>query len=155
LLGCSLRLPGVVARPGADAQLMSAFMSQLFWCLRDGQPIELPVRAEGTAWWISVHCCANNLRQAASADLSPNGPLGLRRVALMPALWLSMQEVVDALAQRLGPQTRALVSSRPQDRVDRLFARYPPLHTPLAERLGLRHDGTAQKLVATVLGDTA
>lgn len=151
LQGCSLRLPGVVARPGAGAQLMSAFMSQLFWRLRDGQPIELPVRTEGTAWWISVQRCAANLRQAACADLGPSGPLGPRRVALMPALWLSMQEVVEALAQRLGPQTRTLVSSQPQDRVDRLFARYPPLSTPLAERLGLRHDGSAQALVEAVL----
>lgn len=151
LLGCSLRLPGVVARPGPGNQLMSAFMSQLFWRLSEGQPIELPVRAEGTAWWISAQCCAQNLRLAAGADLGPEGPLGARRVALMPALWLSMQQVVDALAERFGPYTHACVSSRPQDRVDRLFARYPPLRTPLAERLGLRHDGSAQNLVERVL----
>ncbi len=149
LEGCALRLPGVVARPGEGAGLMSAFMSQLFWRLRDGQPIELPVRLAGTAWWISVERCAHNLRQAAVADLSPLGP---RRMALMPALWLGMQEVIDALAARFGADRAALVSSRPQERVDRLFAQYPPLDTPRAAALGLRHDGSAQGLVEAVLG---
>jgi hypothetical protein len=154
LRGCSLRLPGVVARPGEGAGLMSAFMSQLFWRLRDGEAIELPVRIEGSAWWISVQRCAANLRAAASADLGPTDPLGARRVALMPALWLSMQAVVDALARRFGPERAALVSSRPQERVDRLFAQYPPLATPLAEALGLRHDGSADGLVRAVLGES-
>ncbi len=155
LQGCSLRLPGVVARPGEGAGLMSAFMSQLFWRLRDGEAIELPVRTEGSAWWISVQRCARNLRVAAEAQLGPNDPLGARRVALMPALWLSMQAVVDALARRFGPERAALVSSRPQEKVDRLFAQYPALATPLAEALGLRHDGSADGLVRAVLGEEA
>ncbi len=152
LSGCALRLPGVVARPGDGHGLMSAFMSQLFWHLRDGQPLEVPVRLAGTAWWISARQCAANLRAAAVADLAPLGP---RRVALMPALWLSVQEVVDALARRFGDDRRTLVSSRPQERVDRLFAQYPPLATPLAEALGLRHDGSADGLVRSVLDGTA
>jgi nucleoside-diphosphate-sugar epimerase len=148
LEGCALRLPGVVARPGDGVGLISAFMSQLFWRLRDGQPIELPVRLSGTAWWISVERCAHNLRRAAGADVSVLGP---SRVALMPALWLSMQQVVDALAVRFGPDCAALVSSRPQERVDRLFAQYPPLGTPRGEALGLRHDGSVEGLIEAVL----
>lgn len=151
LRGCSLRLPGVVARPGDGAGLLSAFMSQLFWALRDGRPIELPVRTEGTAWWISVQQCAANLRAAAVAETDRLGP---RRVALMPALWLRMDEVIAALVQHFGPDRAALVTSRPQERVDRLFAQYPPLATALGEALGLRHDGSAEGLVRAVLGDT-
>lgn len=154
LQGCSLRLPGVVARPGEGAGLMSAFMSHLFWRLRDGEAIELPVRTEGCAWWISVQRCARNLRAAAVADLGPTDPLGASRVALMPAQWLSMQAVVDALARRFGPDRAALVSSQPQENVDRLFARYPPLATPKADALGLCHDGSADGLVRAVLGES-
>lgn len=62
---CSLRLPGVVARPGDGAGLMSAFMSQLFWKLRAGEPIVLPVSADGAAWWISAGACVDNLLPAA------------------------------------------------------------------------------------------
>jgi integrase len=61
-----LRLPGVVARPGDRAGLISAFMSRLFWKLAAGEPIELPVSADGTAWWISVGACVDNLLHAAA-----------------------------------------------------------------------------------------
>lgn len=149
LQGASLRLPGVVARPGDGAGLMSAFMSQLFWRLRDGQALTLPVRPEGMAWWISAAQCARNLRQAAASDL---GALGPRCLALMPALHLSVQAVMAALARRYGQDRLALVHSEPDPKVERLFAQYPPLRTELAERIGLRHDGDADGLVAAVLG---
>ena len=141
---CSLRLPGVVARPGEGAGLISAFMSQLFWKLRAGEPIVLPVTAEGTTWWISVGACVDNLLHAAQMDTTALGP---RRVAQMPALHLAMNEVVDALAKTYGDDRRALVRYEPQAMVQRLFASYPPLATPRAQALGFRHDGTAETLV--------
>jgi D-erythronate 2-dehydrogenase len=141
---CSLRLPGVVARPGDGAGLVSAFMSQLFWKLGKGEPIVLPVSADGTAWWISVGACVDNLVHAAGIDTAALGPA---RVAQMPALHLSMRDVVDALVRAHGEDRRALVGYAPQDRVQRLFGSYPPLHTPRAEVLGFRHDGDADALV--------
>jgi nucleoside-diphosphate-sugar epimerase len=141
---CSLRLPGVVARPGDGAGLISAFMSQLFWKFAAGEPIVLPVSADGTAWWISVGACVHNLLHAAAVDTSR---LDARRVVQMPALHLPVGAVIDALARRHGEAWRALVRHEPQDAVQRLFASYPPLHTPQAEALGFSHDGTADALV--------
>jgi hypothetical protein len=84
-------------------------------------------------------------------DLSVNGNYQLsRKQQISPT-----SAVVDALARRFGPDRVALVSSRPQEKVDRLFAQYPPLATPLAEALGLRHDGSADGLVRAVLGEGA
>lgn len=145
---CSLRLPGVVARPGRGDGLLSAFMSQLFWRLQAGEPIELPVSASGMAWWLSVDACVDNLLHAAGIDL---GRIGPRCMLQMPALCLTMAEVVDAIARVIGPDRRALVHYAPQDLVQRLFAAYPPLHTPLAQALGLRHDGSAEALVRRAL----
>ncbi len=141
---CSLRLPGVVARPGDGAGLISAFMSQLFWKLAAGEPIVLPVTAEGRAWWISVHACVQNLLHAATMDTAR---LDARRVVLMPALHLPMQAVVDALLRAYPAARPELVRHEPQEAVQRLFASYPPLHTPAAEALGFRHDGDADALV--------
>lgn len=141
---CSLRLPGVVARPGDGAGLISAFMSQLFWKLAAGEPIVLPVSAEGKAWWISVGACVDNLLHAAAVDTAQ---LDARRVVQMPALCLSMQAVIDALG-RVHPQAKpGLVRHEPKAEVQRLFATYPPLHTPAALALGFRHDGDADALV--------
>lgn len=141
---CSLRLPGVVARPGEGTGLISAFMSQLFWKLAAGEPIVLPVSAEGMSWWISVAACVDNLLHAAAID---TGPLDTSRVVQMPAQHLSIGAVVDALARHHGEMRRALVRYEPQEQVQRLFASYPPLHTPMAEALGFRHDGSVDALV--------
>ncbi|HSI56446.1 MAG TPA: NAD-dependent epimerase/dehydratase family protein [Ideonella sp.] len=142
--GCSLRLPGVVARPGDGAGMMSAFMSQLFWKLAAGEPLTVPVSPEGVAWWISVGACVDNLLHAAVVAPARLNP---RRSYQMPVLRLSVAEVVEALAKRFGPDRRALVSYRPNPFIERLFAAYPPLLTPEAEALGLAHDGSIDQLI--------
>ncbi|MGI4855585.1 MAG: NAD-dependent epimerase/dehydratase family protein [Janthinobacterium lividum] len=146
--GCSLRLPGVVARPPGPSGLMSAFMSELFWALRDGRAIELPVSEHAVAWWISVGRCAENLLHAATLD---SHALNARRSYAMPVLRLTMAEVVEALARRFGAPRRALVSYRPDARIERLFGAYPPFDTPHALAIGLRHDGDADALVEHAL----
>ena len=143
ITACSLRLPGVVARPEDGAGLVSAFMSQLFWKLRAGERIVLPVRATGTAWWISIAACVDNLLHAASVEDEATGP---RRVVQMPALYASMSAVVEALAGTYGDDRRDLVRFEPQDHVQRLFASYPPLRTARAEALGFHHDGDLDTL---------
>lgn len=141
---CSMRLPGVVARPADGAGLVSAFMSQLFWRMRSNQDIVLPVSAEGRAWWISVQACVDNLLRAATVDVAR---LAASCVVQMPALHLSMGEVVAALARAYGEDRRERVSYEPLESVERLFATFPPLLTPGAEALGFRHDGSADALV--------
>lgn len=142
--GCSLRLPGVVARPGDGAGMLSAFMSRLFWCLAAGEAITVPVSREGVAWWISVGACVDNLLFAATVDPARLNP---RRSYQMPVLRLSVGELVDALAARHGADRKALVRYAPDPFIERLFAAYPPLATPEAEALGLRHDGDIDTLI--------
>ena len=146
--GCSLRLPGIVARPGAASGLMSAFMSEVFWAVAQGRPVTLPVHPQGSAWWLSVPACVDNLLLAAQLDPALLRP---ERVYQMPALCLSMQAVVDALVARFGAARSALVRFVPDARIHQLFASYPPLQTPQAQALGFRHDGDAQGLIEGAL----
>lgn len=146
--GCSLRLPGVVARPGDGAGMMSAFMSQLFWKLAAGEALTVPVGPHGKAWWISVGACVDNLLHAACVE---PGCMNARRSYQMPALWLSVFEVVEALAERFGPATKDLVRYVPDERIERLFAAYPRLVTSEAEALGFVHDASASQLVASAM----
>lgn len=149
--GCSLRLPGVVARPGDGAGMLSAFMSQVFWCLRDGRPLTVPVSANGVAWWISVGQCVTNLLHAATVDAAQLDP---RRSYQMPVLRLTVAQVVDALVARFGADRRALVSYAPDPFIERLFAAYPPLATPRAEALGFANDGNVADLIQRALNVT-
>lgn len=148
--GCSLRLPGVVARPGDGTGMMSAFMSLLFWKLAAGVPLTVPVSAEGVAWWISVSTCVDNLLHAATVD--PDR-FNARRSYQMPVLRLTVGEVVEALAARFGADRKTLVTYAPDPFIERLFATYPPLLTPEAERLGLRHDGSVDQLITRAMAD--
>lgn len=146
--GCSLRLPGVVARPGDGAGMMSAFMSQLFWKLAAGEPITLPVSPEGVAWWISVGACVDNLLHAATVDPAR---FSARRSYQMPVLRLTIRQLVDALAERFGSDRHALVRHAPEPFIEKLFASYPPLWTPCAEALGFRHDGSVESLITRAI----
>ena len=123
---------------------MSAFMSQLFWKLAAGEPITVPVSPKGIAWWISADACVHNLLYAATLDATA---LNAQRCYQMPALHLTVAQVVNALADRFGADRLALVTYAPDPLIERLFAQYPPLHTPAAQRLGFAHDGTVARLV--------
>jgi hypothetical protein len=70
---------------------------------------------------------------------------------MLPALRLSIEEVVDALVAELGPAAAGLVSWHPQPGVEERFARFPALTTPFADSLGFRHDGSAQQLIRRTL----
>lgn len=142
--GCSLRLPGVVARPDENKALISTFMSQLFWSVANGEHITLPVSPEGTCWWISVGSCVDNLLHVATMDTAP---WSAARQYQMPVLHLSIRQVVETVAKRFGHSAEDLVHYAPEPAVDRLFASAPRLLTPKAERLGLKNDGDIDTLV--------
>lgn len=142
--GCSLRLPGVVARPGDGEGLMSSFMSQIFWRLANGEPIKVPVSPVATCWWMSVGACVDNLLHVAAMDSSKWSP---QRCYQMPVLHLSIQQVVDGLERALGHPVAHPVLYEPNPLIERLFGSSPPLRTPLAEAIGLRHDGDLSQLV--------
>ncbi|MEQ6290597.1 NAD-dependent epimerase/dehydratase family protein [Vogesella sp. GCM10023246] len=152
--GCSVRLPGIVARPPAPSGLLSAFMSDVFWKLAAGEPFACPVSAQAVAWWMSVGCCVDNLLHA--ARLAPD-LLQQRREFTLPVLRLSMAQLVDGLAEVYGADRRALVSYRPDQQLEAAFGCYPPLDARAAESIGFAHDGDIKRLIrnATAAGTTA
>ncbi|KFX71750.1 epimerase [Pseudomonas taeanensis MS-3] len=142
--GISLRLPGIVARPPQPSGLLSAFMSDVFWKLKAGEPFESPVSPQAVAWWMSVGRCVDNLLHAAGL---PADALKSRRSMALPVLRLTMAEVIDGLCQRFGEDRRALVSYRPNAQLEAVFGAYPPLQAHAAEQLGFRHDGDVGGLI--------
>ena len=143
LSGIALRLPGLIARPGKATGFGSAFMSELPRAYAAAEAYVCPVSEQATAWWMSVSCAARNLARAASIDVC--GELQL------PALRLSVAEIVDALSELFGPDRRALVSFNPDARVEALFGRYPGLATAKEEALGFAHEGTPTMLLNEAL----
>lgn len=143
--GLSLRLPGIVARPRQAGGHLSAYMSNIFHALAAGEAFTCPVSRDAQSWFMSRDRCVDNLIHA--AVLSAPGP-GIRRSFNLPALRLSMAELVDGLAAQFGDHVRALVAYQPNAELEAQFGAYPPLLTPTADALGFRHDGNAATLVA-------
>lgn len=149
--GIALRLPGIIARPRQKGGHLSAYMSDILHALQAGEPFECPVAEEATSWFMSRTCCVDNLLHA--ARIAPD-LLGPRRAFNLPALRLSMRELVDGAASHCGPRVRELVTYRPDEGLQAQFGSYPRLRTPLADSFGFRHDGDAATLVARSLDIT-
>jgi nucleoside-diphosphate-sugar epimerase len=136
--GIALRLPGVVARPASPGGLKSAFMSDLFWAIRDGRSYTVPVRPEASVWIMSAARAAANLVHALAV---PSGP-----ALTLPALRTTIAALADAVA---GGRTTA-IGYDPDPALEAQFGNYPPLATPRGDSLGFRHDGDLATLVHNV-----
>ena len=147
--GLAPRLPGIVARPGADERLKSAFLNAMFFAWRDGKDIVLPVPPDGTTWLLSVPACIDALTHAAEV---PAGRLGQRRAFTLPAQCLSMRQLCEGLAARF-PDSATRVTFSPDPEITAQFAAQQPLDTAFADALGFHHDGSIAALVARALGD--
>lgn len=142
--GVSLRLPGVLARPPARTGQLSAFMSDLIRELAAGRSFSCPTSPQAATWASSVHNVVDNLLHAAEVAAECLPP---RRSLLLPTLHFTMGELVQAVAAVHGAQVHELVRWAPQERIEALFGRFPPLRTPAADAAGFRHDGDPPTLV--------
>ncbi len=143
--GRSLRLPGIVARPGVSAGHGSAFMSAIFRAAQEGHAYTCPVSPSATAWWMSRERCVDNLLHAARLAVDC---LGGVRIWTPPVLHLTVKAVVDALARRFGA---ARIDYAPVESIERLFGRQPPLADSRAVALGFRNDGAVEELIERAL----
>lgn len=146
--GRIVRLPGIVARPAEPSGLLSAFMSDIFWKLRAGEPFTCPVSASAVAWWMSVGCCVDNFLRAANLDAAV---VAERRDYTLPVLRLSIAELVEGLAQRFGRDRPGLVTYAPNAQLEDAFGRFPPLDARGAENAGFRNDGDIHTLIDNAL----
>ena len=143
----ALRLPGIVARPRMAGGFGSAFWSEVFHAYAGAEPYTAPVGPGATTWLMSVKTCVDNLLHA--GDIPP-ASLGSVRAFNLPALHVGMADLLAAIAARTGGRND-LISFAPQADIETNFGRYPPLHTPGADALGLKHDRTLAALVDNVL----
>ncbi|WP_321937454.1 NAD-dependent epimerase/dehydratase family protein [Paraburkholderia sp. J8-2] len=146
--GISLRLSGIVARPRVKTGQLSAFMSDIMHALAANESYVCPVSRQAIMWWMSVPRLVDNLLLAATMSMSDED---VGRAMTLPALWLSIEQIADALADEYGVDAGALLSYSPDAALEARFGRYPDLRTPTAERLGFLHDGSARALVRRAL----
>ena len=146
--GRSIRLPGIVARPPQKSGLLSAFLSDILRELAAGRSFDCPIPADSTTWLMSVHRLVENLLHAA---VLPAEACTDTRAWTLPALRVSMGELVQAVTDIYGREVLERVTYRSNPALEANFGRYPPLSTPAAEAVGFRHDGDLVTLVRQAL----
>ncbi|MDN5005587.1 NAD-dependent epimerase/dehydratase family protein [Bradyrhizobium sp. GCM10027634] len=143
LSGISVRLPGIVARPGPATGFGSAFMSELLHALSAAEPYCCPVSPSATMWWLSVTAAVNNLKHA--------GAIAHCGTVQLPALHLTIGEVVEAVAEAGGTVRTSLVQYRPDERIESTFGRFPELDVADERALGFTDDGSVATLIRNAL----
>ena len=148
--GCSVRIPGIVARPPEPNGAVSIFFSDLIRCLSHGEEFTCPVSPAARTWLMSVTCVVENLLIAAT--LANSGTEEKCQTWTLPAMHITIADLVKQLAI-LFPQynVQALINYNPDSWVEDNFGSYPPLRCPKAEAAGFHHDGDLATLVGNSL----
>lgn len=146
--GRAVRIPGVLARPPARTGQLSAFLSDLIRELAAGRDFTCPTSPEATTWASSLPCVVEQLLHAATFDVSASEG---QRVLTLPTLRFAMADLVQAVGRVYAMPAADLVRWLPDERIEALFGRFPPLVTSRAQAAGFRPDSDLDTLVRSAL----
>jgi D-erythronate 2-dehydrogenase len=152
LRGRAVRLPTVSVRPGRPNAAASGFLSGIIREPLAGQRAICPVGPETEAALISpVRAIEGLLRAATSAEESWGG----RGAVTLPALTVTVADMVAALEAVAGPEAAALIDWVPDPAVARLVLSWPArIRAGRAERLGLTPDPDFASIVGRHLAES-
>lgn len=143
----SLRLSGVIARPKGPSGMKSAFLSDIFHALRNGERFEMPVSKNATSWLTSIDIAARNFVYALVADLAA-APSS--RAITLPAIRVRVADLIVEIANQTK-RSAALVDYCPEAKIEATFGVHPPLTHEAADSLGFARDTDLASLVSSAL----
>jgi len=147
--GRSIRFPGVVVRPPMPNGALSAFNSDIIREPLAGRSIVSPVSPEARIWIQSIGSAIDNLLHAAAL---PADAWGSHRAVTLPAVSVTIAEIVAACSHAAGRDLAGLVGYRPDPAVEPMFGRWPREHPAVRARtLGFACDDDVHAVVAGYL----
>ncbi|HVZ34603.1 MAG TPA: D-erythronate dehydrogenase, partial [Polyangiaceae bacterium] len=149
--GRSVRLLTVSVRPGKPNGAASGFLSGIIREPLAGLPSVCPVPLETEVALASPRSAISALCTvyAASRDA-----FGGRTALNLPALCVSVREMLVALEAVAGPDVRALVRLDPDPSIERIVATWPARFSAVrAGRLGLRADASFRAIIEQYVSD--
>jgi len=152
LRGRAIRLATVSVRPGRPNAAASGFLSGIIREPLAGQRAVCPVGAATEVALISPARAIEGLLRAAS---SSEESWGGRSAVTLPALTVTVADMVAALERAGGPGVSALIDWVPDPVVARLVLSWPArIHAERAERLGLAPDPDFGSIISMYLAET-
>jgi nucleoside-diphosphate-sugar epimerase len=152
LRGRSLRLMTVCVRPGRPNAAASGFLSSIIREPLAGERAVCPVGPQTAAALASPAKTIQGLRCAAAAD---DESWGGRSAVTLPALTVTVEAMVAALAQVAGLKAPALIDWIPDPAIDRMMSGWAAgVQSDRAERLGLVPDPDFASIIEMHLAET-
>jgi len=151
LRGRAVRLATVSVRPGRPNGAASGFLSGIIREPLAGRRAACPVPAATEAALISPERAIKGLLCAAA---SPEESWGGRSAVTLPALTVTVADMVAALEQAAGPEATALIDWVTDPEVARLVSSWPArIRADRAERLGLTQDPDFGSIIGRYLAE--
>ena len=150
--GISIRLPTICIRPGKPNKAASGFFSNILREPLVGIEAILPAQKSSTNIFASPRSAVGFLIHAASIDASS---LGDNRALMMPGVWGTVQDEIDALRRVAGDEIVALIKEQPDPAVERMvenwnFARFSSAKAAL---LGFKSESTLDQIIQIHIED--
>jgi nucleoside-diphosphate-sugar epimerase len=152
LNGRAVRLATVSVRPGRPNAAASGFLSGIIREPLAGHRAACPVGAATEVALISPGRAIEGLLCAAA---SPQQSWGGRSAVTLPALTVTVADMVAALERAAGPEASGLIDWVPDPAVARLVTSWPArIRADRAERLGLTQDPDFGSIIGRYLAES-
>jgi nucleoside-diphosphate-sugar epimerase len=152
LRGRAVRLMTVCVRPGRPNAAASGFLSSIIREPLAGQRAVCPVGPQTAVALASPARTIQGLRRAAASD---DDTWGGRSAVNLPALTVTVADMVEALGEVAGPKAAELIDWVPDPAVARIVSGWPArLRTDRAARLGLTPDPDFRSVVELHLAES-
>lgn len=152
LRGRAVRLMTVSVRPGRPNAAASGFLSGIIREPLAGERSTCPVAPSTEVALSSPPRAVEGLLRAAAAS---DGEWGGRSAVTLPALTVTVADMVAALTRVAGPAASALIDWAPDPGVERLLTSWPSrIRADRAARLGLAPDPDFASIISTHIAET-
>jgi D-erythronate 2-dehydrogenase len=150
--GRALRLMTVCVRPGRPNAAASGFMSGIIREPLAGQRAVCPVGPQTAVALASPAKTIEGLLRAVAAD---DEAWGGRSAVNLPALTVTVADMVAALEQAASPEVAALIDWAPDPAIAKIVSSWPArLRADRAERLGLTPDRDFRSIIEMHIAET-
>jgi D-erythronate 2-dehydrogenase len=152
LRGRTVRLMTVCVRPGRPNAAASGFLSSIIREPLAGQRAVCPVGPQTAVALASPARTIQGLRRAAASD---DDTWGGRSAVNLPALTVTVADMVEALEQVAGPEAAGLIDWVPDPAAARIVSGWPArLRTDRAAGLGLTPDPDFRSMIEMHIAET-
>jgi nucleoside-diphosphate-sugar epimerase len=149
--GRPVRLLTVSVRPGRPNGAASGFLSAIVREPLAGVETLCPVALDTR---VALASPARTIAALVTAYEASRAALGGRSALNLPALELTVGEMLDALQAVAGERVRALVRLAPDARIEAIVSSWPGrFHAQRAQRLGLEPDPSFQSIIESYVSE--